>query len=159
MHEESWAHVSVGLAAGYAERANFVVENNALALTPEGENELDEHLYALLNIHLGARDIDRFNAYPFFHPGKLMLQGGIEISRNPLDRLYLGLGYRLFKQIQLDLLYFWERQPRRDQRVDLADRPSLDDAKDAFDRRYRAGNLAVGISFYPAWLFGLLGVR
>ena len=158
IHERSLAHISVGLAAGFVKKSNFVISGNQLKVSQSGDKELDQQLYALFNFHLGARDVDRFERYPFLSPGKLMLQAGIGVSKNPLDRLYLGFGYRFARDVQLDVLYYWRRKPDPSQSVSLDDAASLVDAKHKFDRVYQSGNFAIGLSFYPRRLFGFLGI-
>ena len=158
IHERSLAHVSVGLGAGFVKKSNFILDGTQLKVSKSGDKELDQNLYALVNFHLGARDIDRFNRYPFLSFRKLMLQGGLSVSKNPLNRLYLGLGYRVLKDVQLDVLYYWRRVPDSSQSVSLDGPASLNDAKKSFEKVYQAGNFAIGLSFYPQRLYGLLGL-
>ncbi len=158
VHEKSFWHVSVGLAAGFVKPSNFTVAGRQLKASVKGNSELDEHLYALLNYHPFGHDIDRFGRYREWDYRKLMVQAGLNVSKDPLNRLYIGLGYRAFKEVHLDVLHYWWRQPRRNQTVALEDAASLDDAKQAFDQVYRGGNFAVGLSFYPKRIFGFLGL-
>lgn len=158
VHEKSLVHMSVGIAAGYVKKSNFKIAGNQLAMSESGDKELDQHLYALLNFHLGGRDIDRFQQQKFLSLQKLMLQAGLGVSQNPLDRIYLGLGYRIQKELQLDLLYYWRRGPKLSQSVSLDDVATIEDAKKKFDEVYQKGHVAFGLSFYPQRLFGFLGL-
>lgn len=119
---------------------------------------MHDDLYVLLNFHPLGQDIDRFNKYRLLDFKKMMLQTGLAISKNPLNRLYLGLGYRLFKEVQLDFLYFWMRYPDTDQIVTLADFASVDDGKKKFKQVYDEGHWAIGVSFYPRRVLGFLGL-
>ena len=157
-HEKSYLHVSVGLSAGFAKKSNFVLDGNALKISQSGDRTLDQHLYALVNYHLGARDVDRFEQYPIFSLQKFMMQAGIGISKHPLDRIYAGLGYRIMRDVQLDMLVYWSRREDPDQVVTVGDAATIQDAKSRFDKKYDGGHLAIGLSFYPQKIFGLLGL-
>jgi hypothetical protein len=158
IHEKSYLHVSVGLSAGFVKKSNFALDGNALRISHSGDRELDQHLYALVNYHLGARDVDRFEQYPMFSLQKFMVQAGIGISKHPLDRIYAGLGYRFMRDVQLDLLVYWTRREDPDQVVIVGDAATIQDAKARFDKKYDGGHLAIGLSFYPQKIFGLLGL-
>lgn len=155
VHEKSLAHFSVGLAAAFFEPPIFVTEGNTLKINSKGKRELDQHLHALFNFHLGARDIDRFSRYRVFDYRKFMLQAGVGIAKNPLDRLYVGIGYRLFKAAQIDFLYLWLSEQDRSQAVSLEGVASLEEAKKKFDKAYR-GNFAIGVSFQPQLIMRLV---
>ncbi|MDZ7344214.1 MAG: hypothetical protein ONA90_06830, partial [candidate division KSB1 bacterium] len=157
IHAKSRAHLSFGLAAGLVERADFVVAGNRLKISTREKKELDQQFYALVNLHLGGHDLDRFHRYRALSFRKFMLQGGLGLSSHPLDKLYAGLGYRLAVAVQIDLLHFWSREPNREQTVSLDNAASIEEAKNKFEKTYYAGNFAVGLSFYPRRLFGFLG--
>lgn len=157
VHERSLAHISVGIGAGWVDPVHLVIEGGKLKISPRGDKALDEYMYALLNFHLGARDVDRFGQYRRFDWRKFMLQAGVAVSKNPLDKVGVGLGYRLFREVQIDFLYFWLRQPKRSQEVALDGAASVEDAKKQFDKVYRADNFSIGVGLHPQLILRLLG--
>ncbi len=152
IHERNKFAVTVGVAANMLNERLFQPndQKTELDISAKDTQTLKSSLFALLDYCPAGRVLERMNfvldkdpGVPVMSPQRFSLVGGVKLSKDPLEKIYMGIGYALSRGTRLTAGFLYARVPV-EKTVAITPTTSLDYLRDNADREYK-----------PYWFFGV----
>lgn len=161
VHELVKFRLKVAFGAGQADVSYFGLKNNQLVFNPDSARKsvLKSSLAALISWYPWGQDIDHIDGPLYTKPlQRLSIAGGLRISKDPLEALFLGLNYDFQKNFGIYIGRAWYSSTLTN--VVPLNTPSnvVGYLRDTGKREYK-GQFFFGLTMAPAAIGDLLGLN
>ena len=165
VHEKSFIGIKVGVSIQNIDKKNFSLnQNNQLTVETDSLNpkDLKLNMMAFLELYPFGRDYDRLK--PFWEKDNIPLYervgivGGLKISKNPLESLFLGASFAISKPLNVTIGMAFNKISKDVDSLLVGQNTTLEYLQRNAGKEYKP-TLFIGISLSPGQLFKVFGVK
>lgn len=166
-HERAFLGLKVGVSAAYIDRKQFYLDANrelTVKADTSQQKEWKSNLMFMLDIYPFGRDVDRMEAIwkrnkaiGLFDLNRVGLTVGAKLSKDPLERMFLGLSYAITKELSINGGLAYNATPKDVSGHQVGLDATLDYLKENAERELKS-SYYFGISLSPSAIGKTLGI-